>query len=198
LNLRDHEGLNLFFDFVMALGSISVPKDEIQGVLQEFDVRNSLSLLAKKQGMAGKTQSLLYKAQIVHGDLNRGNIFLTDGEPRRVIINDFEHAKIGPSVLNWYDFLLRNFVIYGSRYPIGTDTVLQRCHKLPGNKGANPLLNKLTTELLNACQFPLVLHGQLIVLYMSYLCQDPVVSDPEALLRFLKSMDFNLAVVGSW
>jgi hypothetical protein len=137
-------------------------------------------------------QNLLQKAQIIHGDFNNRNILVSRVEPRRAVIIDFEHAKIGPAVFNWYDFLLRNFVIYGGRYPIKTSVVLERCNKLGGNQKAYPALNKLTAKFLNACQVPVTLHGQLTLLYLGYLCQDPIVTNPEAVFRALLSMDFEI------
>jgi len=115
LNLSDLEGLNLFHDFLINLSCLAIPNNEIQGILLEFDIRDDLSLLAKNQGLCSEIQELTQRAQIMHGDLNKSNIFISKGEPHRAIVIDFEHVKIGPSVLNWYDFLLRNFVIYGSR-----------------------------------------------------------------------------------
>lgn len=192
LNSSDPKDLNLFFNFVMALSQFSVPENEIQAIPQEFDIRDTLSASAKKQGLTGKIQDVLQKAQIIHGDFNNRNILISRLEPRRAAIIDFEHAKIGPAVFNWYDFLLRNFVIYGGRYPIKTGVVLERCHKLPGGKKAYPVLNKLTAKFLNACQVPVTLHGQLTLLYLCYLCQDPIVTDPEAVFRALLSMDFKI------
>lgn len=192
LNPRDPKDLNLFFDFVVALSQFSVPENEIQATPEEFDIRDTLSASAKKQGLTKNMQNLLQKAQIIHGDFNNRNILVSRVEPRRAVIIDFEHAKIGPAVFNWYDFLLRNFVIYGGRYPIKASVVLERCHKLAGNQKAYPALNKLTAKFLNACQVPVTLHGQLTLLYLGYLCQDPIVTDPEAVFRALLSMDFEI------
>jgi len=192
LNLSDHKGLSLFFDSVVSLSRLSVPENQMQGIPHEFDIRDRLSALATKQGLTGRIQDELKNAQIIHGDLNKGNILLSTKAPRRAIFIDFEHAKIGPAVLNWYDFLLRNLVIYGGRYPIKTDVVLQRCQKLPGNEEADPFLSKLTAKFLNCCRVPLDLHGHLTILYMSYLCQDPLVANQNAIFRTLASMDFRV------
>jgi len=192
LKLGNHKDLYLFFDFVFELSQLFLSENDIQGILKDFDIRNIISALREKQGLANEIQDLIRRPQIIHGDLNKGNIFISRMEPRCVIVIDFEHAKVGPAVFNWYDFLLRNFVIYGNKYPIPTDILLRRCQKLPGNKEAEPIFNKLTVKFLNGCQIPLTLHGQLTLLYMCYLCQDPIVVDPEAVFRTLLSMDFKI------
>jgi serine/threonine protein kinase len=192
LSLKDSEGLYLLTDFVTALSQLSVPESEMEDVCKRFDIRETLSSLAKKHGLRGELRNLLQKGQIIHGDLNRGNIFLSRLRPRRLAIIDFEHAKIGPGVLNWYDFLLRNLVILGGRYPIKTDVVLQRCYKLPGTRKANPLLSEMTRQFLDACNVPRALHGPLIILYMSYLFQDAIVTEPEIVIKTVKSMDLRV------
>ena len=189
LDLKDPRHLDILVEFLMSFCEISIPLDEIQGIPQAFDMRASLSEIAETNGFAGRMQEVLKKSQIVHGDLSNGNILFSKAMPRQPIIIDFEHAKVGPAVLNWYDFLLRNFVLYGGRFPIDGMVVLKRCRNLPGNKNSDPFLSKLTAKFLNFCQIPLDLHGQLTVLYMSYLCRDPVVSEPDAVVSALKLMD---------
>jgi len=192
LNLRAKEDLRSFFEFISEFDQIYIPEANIKGVLREFDIRNRLIDLAENEKLNGEFERILRRPQIIHGDLNKGNIFITRTVRSRIIINDFEHAKVGPAVLNWYDFLLRNLVIYGSSYPIETDIALQRCQRLPGNKNSNPVLNKMTATFLDLCQVPLELHPQLTILYMRYLFQDPVVNDPDTLINAIKSMKYRL------
>jgi len=73
--------------------------------------------------------------------------------------------------------------------PIKTSIVQERCHRLPGNKKAKTMLNSLTARYLEACGVSLALHSQLTALHMSYLCQDPVVSEPDAVISSLKLID---------
>ena len=192
LNLQAEKDLQLFLAFLSEFSGILIPRTEIKGIFQEFDIRQRLMHLAKQDKSHRQLEDILKRPQIIHGDLNRGNIFVSSMPSPAIVINDFEHAKIGPAVLNWYDFLLRNLVIYGAIYPMRIDIVLRRCSKLPGNKNANPVLNKLTVMFLDICQVPLALHSQLTILYMRYLCQDPIVHDPEAVINVLKSMQFKI------
>lgn len=192
LDPRESKDLNPILDLLVTLNEISLNENEIQGIPGSFDIRGPLSGLAKRHGLTGKIQDLLKRAQILHGDLDRRNILLSKVKPRMPVLIDFEHAKIGPAVLNWYDFVLRNFVIYGGQYPLETSVVMERCRKLPGNENAKSVLNRLTVKFLEACQVPLSLHSQLTALYMSYLCQDPVVTEPEVIISALRSMDLNI------
>jgi ubiquinone/menaquinone biosynthesis C-methylase UbiE/uncharacterized protein YbaR (Trm112 family) len=192
LDPNDPKDVSLFLDLLVDLNRISIDENEIQHIPEAFDVRSRLKELAKAHGLSKGIEDLLGRAQIIHGDLDKRNILLDERKPRSPVLIDFEHAKVGPAVLNWYDFLLRNFVIYGGQYPIKTTIILKRCRRLPGNKEAKKTLNKLTANFLEACGVSLALHGHLIALHMSYLCQDPLVSDPEDIIRHLKSTDFHI------
>ena len=192
LNLRAKEDLRLFFEFISEFDQIYIPEANIKGILREFDIRYRLIELAEKETLSSEFERILRRPQIIHGDLNKGNVFISRTGSPRIIINDFEHAKVGPAVLNWYDFLLRNLLIYGGRYPIETEIALQRCHRLPGNKRASHVLNKMTATFLYSCQVPLELHPQLTILYMRYLFQDQVVNDPDTLIKAIKSTKHSL------
>lgn len=194
LDPNDPEDVSLLLEVLVDLNKISIDEHEIRRIPKSFDMRSRLSDLAKTYGLAEWVKDLLGKAQIIHGDLDKRNILLHGGKSRSPVLIDFEHAKVGPAVLNWYDFLLRNFVIYGGQYPIKTSIVLKRCRRLPGNRKANKMLTRLTANFLNACGVSFTLHGQLVALYMSYLCQDPVVTDPDDIINHLKSTNFNIEV----
>ena len=94
--------------------------------------------------------------------------------------------------MNWYDFLLRNFVIAGDRIPLSSQTVIDRFRRLPGISESQPLLSHLTAQFLNECEVPIDRHHQYVTLYMHYLCQDPVVDDPDKALEALSEMEFSL------
>jgi len=183
------QDVSLLLDVLVDLNKISIDENEIRRIPKPFDIRSRLSQLAKTHGLTGPIEDLLGRAQIIHGDLDKRNILLHGGKPRVPVLIDFEHAKVGPALLNWYDFLLRNLVIYGGQYPIKTSIVQERCHRLPGNKKAKTMLNSLTARYLEACGVSLALHSQLTALHMSYLCQDPVVSEPDAVISSLKLID---------
>ena len=160
--------------------------------MKKADIRTRLQSLAYKDGLHQEITNIIRLPQVIHGDLNKSNIFISRNNSEKIVINDFEHAKIGPGVLNWYDFLLRNLVIYGSTYPIRTDTTLERCTKLPGNIKADPLLNKMTAMFLDCCRIRMAMHKQLIILYLRYLCQDAIVSDPDKVINFIKLAKYKL------
>jgi hypothetical protein len=189
LDPNDPKDLSLFLDLLVNLNKISIDENEIRRIPKFFDVRSRLSELTKTHGLTSRVEDLLGRAQIIHGDLDKRNILLHERKPRIPVLIDFEHAKVGPAVFNWYDFLLRNFVMYGGQYPIKTSIVQERCRKLPGNMEAKAMLNRLTVKFLEACSVPLALHGELTALYMSYLCQDPIVLEPDAVVDALKFMD---------
>jgi ubiquinone/menaquinone biosynthesis C-methylase UbiE len=189
LDPNDPMDVSLLLDLLVDLNKISIGEKDIRRIPKPFDVRSRFSELAKTHGLTEPIEDLLGRAQIIHGDLDKRNILLNGGKPRLPVLIDFEHAKVGPAVLNWYDFLLRNFVIYGGQYPIKTSIVQERCRRLPGNKNAKVMLNSLTAKFLEACSVPLALHSELTALYMSYLCQDPLVSEPDAVVSALKLID---------
>jgi ubiquinone/menaquinone biosynthesis C-methylase UbiE len=192
LSVEAENDLQLFFDFLLKFSNIQVPDPEIKGVLTEFDIRDRLAYLAYEDGLCKDIDRIIRRPQIIHGDLNKNNVLISRNDSAKIAVNDFEHAKIGPGILNWYDFLLRNLVIYGSTYPIKADIVLHRCTKLPGNNKSNPVLNKMTAMFLDRCHIQVAMHKQLIILYMRYLCQDPIVSDPDKVITGIKSGKYKL------
>jgi ubiquinone/menaquinone biosynthesis C-methylase UbiE len=194
LNPNKPEDVTPLIHLLMELSKVSIDENEMQRIPESFDVRSRLKELANTHGLSKRIVDLLGRPQIIHGDLEKRNILFCGAKPRLLVLIDFEHAKVGPGVLNWYDFLLRNFVTYGGQYPIKTSTILKRCRRLPGNKGAKEVLNRSTASFLEACGVSLALHGQLIALHMSYLCQDPVVTDPGYIISQLKSTNFHISL----
>lgn len=192
LNLNNSNDLTMLSDFLMALNGISLAENDVQSIPQTFDIRNHLSTLIQRHELSGEILNTCKGTQIIHGDLNRENIILSRSRPRRLLIIDFEHAKFGPAVLNWYDFLLRNLVMYGDRFPIKTEVIRKRFYRFPGNERCHPVLNSLTVMLLKTSRIPLSLHGQLTTLYLSYLCQDPVASEPEVIISLTRSMELDI------
>jgi hypothetical protein len=192
LDPNNPQQVSLLVDLLADFGKVSIDENEMQRIPETFDVRGLLTELAKACGLTQLIEHMLGRAQIIHGDLDKRNILLHEANPPFLVLIDFEHAKVGPGVLNWYDFLLRNFLFYEGQLPIKANVILKRCRRLPGNKDAKETLNRLTAKFLESCGVSLALHGQLIALYMSYLCRDPVVSDFEHIIRHLKSTDFNI------
>ncbi len=192
LNINDAKSLNLFFDCLESLSKINIPEIKIQRTLTDFDIRDRLTQLALEQGLSENTFKFLKFPNFIHGDLNKNNIFITNEGERRAILLDFEHAKIGPFVLNWYDFICRNLIIFGGKYPLSKNTFIKRFKKVPGNINANSLHNKMTVDFLNACNLPLKIHRDMIILYIAYLCQDPIISDFEAAINLIKSTNLTI------
>lgn len=190
-NLRKTGHLTLFFDCIKEISLFTFVNADIQAIAGEFDIRETLICLARESCLDTET-SFLQRAQFVHGDLNRKNVLIGAGRPPRAVLIDFEHAKIGPAILNWYDFLLRNFILQGKGFPIDSDLVLERCLSLPGNLRASSFLNEMTVNILNHCQVPLAAHKPLIILWLSYLSRDPVITDSGIVLRGIKAMNFTL------
>lgn len=193
LNINDAKSMTLFFDFLKSLSKINIPEIKIQKMLNDFDIRDKLTQLALEHRLSEKIiKKLLKFPGFIHGDLNKNNIYITNGKEKRTIILDFEHSKIGPFVLNWYDFICRNLIIYGGKYPLSNNEFLKRFKKVPGNKKANSLHNQMTVDFLNANNVPLRLHSDLTVLYLAYLFQDPIVTDIETTIKVVKSADLSL------
>ena len=192
MNLNDPEQMKCFHTLVLELNRLSVPQPRVEALFADFDIRTSLMERANKLGFDRAFRESLDRPQFIHGDLNAGNILMSLNGSLHATLIDLEHAKIGPAVLNWYDFLLRNFVIAGDRIPLKSRTVIDRFRRLPGNKDSQPLLSRLTAQFLNECEVPIARHHQYVTLYMHYLCQDPVVDNPKKALDALSDMKFSL------
>jgi len=192
LDPNNPEQVSSLVDLLADFSKVSIDENEMRRIPETFDVRGLLTELANSYGLTQLNDDMLGRAQIIHGDLEKRNILLHGAYPPLLVLIDFEHAKVGPGVLNWYDFLLRNFLLYEGQLPIKANIILKRCLRLPGNKDAKETLNRLTAKFLEACGVSLALHGQLIALHMSYLCRDPVVTEPEHIINHLKSTDFNI------
>ncbi len=193
MNLNDPEQMKCFHTLVLELNRLSVPQPRVEALFADFDIRTSLMERANKLGFDRAFRESLDRPQFIHGDLNAGNILMSLNGSLHATLIDLEHAKIGPAVLNWYDFLLRNFVIAGDRIPLKSRTVIDRFRRLPGNKDSQPLLSRLTAQFLNECEVPIARHHQYVTLYMHYLCQDPVVDNPKKALDALSDMKFSLS-----
>jgi hypothetical protein len=177
---------------LLELGRLTVPPHELNGVFAESDLRQSLREKAREQELLNPLGAVLDRAQILHGDLNRGNILLDSQNGRQLTLVDFEHARIGPSVLNWYDFILRNLLIALDRLPINAGTVIRRLERLPGNRRAERWLDRLTIEYLEGCLVSRDLHQPLLIVYLSHLCSDRIINEPDRVLNALKHQDLNL------
>ena len=192
INVTDSESLKSFSSFLLKLNDLSLEQSDIETIPAEFDIRDTLSMIAEENKFGGEILQILRRAQIIHGDLNRGNILVDSTHKTMAGLIDFEHAKIAPNVLNWYDFLLRNFVLYGRNLPIDSTVVLKRCRKLPGHIQSVPLLNTLTRDFLRSCKINAFLHSQFVILYAVYLCQDPIVRDIEIVVEGIKAMNLTV------
>ena len=192
ININNAESMNSVLDLLKSLASINISESTVKKAPNGIDIRENLIQLAIGQNLPESILKCLKSPNFIHGDLNKNNVYVTNGKPKRAILLDFEHAKIGPFVLNWYDFICRNLIIYGSKYPLSKDIFVKRFAKLPGNKNANPLMNKMTTQFLNACNLPLSMHKDMIILYISYLCQDHIISDYEAAIKLIKSTSLTI------
>ena len=193
MNLNDPDQLKCFHTLVLELSRLSFPQPRVEGFFADFDIRKGLMERATELGFDRTFRESLNRSQFIHGDLNAGNILMCLNGSLHATLIDLEHAKIGPAVLNWYDFLLRNFVIAGDRIPLNSQTVIGRFRRLPGNTGTQPFLSRLTAQFLNECEVPLARHHQYVTLYMHYLCQDPIVDKPEKVLDALSNMEFSLS-----
>jgi ubiquinone/menaquinone biosynthesis C-methylase UbiE len=190
--INNAKSLYLFLDLLKSLALINIPENIIKKVPKSIDIRDKLTQLAIGQGLSDNTLKCIKSPNFIHGDLNKTNIYIANGKPVRAILLDFEHAKIGPFVLNWYDFICRNLILYGGKYPLSKDTFLKRFTKIPGNKYANPLIDKITAQFLNACNLPLSMHRDMLILYIAYLCQDPIIRDFEAAINLIKSTNLKI------
>ena len=193
MNLNDPEHLKCFHTLVLELSRLSIPQPRVEAVFADFDIRKDLMERANELGFDRAFRESLNRSQFIHGDLNAGNILMCLNGSLHATLIDLEHAKIGPAVLNWYDFLLRNFVIVGDTFPLNSQTVIDRFRRLPGSTETQPLLSRLTAQFLNECEVPLARHHQYVTLYMHYLCQDPVVDNAEKALDALSDMEFSLS-----
>jgi ubiquinone/menaquinone biosynthesis C-methylase UbiE len=189
---NDPDQLKCFLALALELGRLSVSQARMEGVFADFDIRKTLMERANELGFDRVFRESLNKPQFIHGDLNAGNILMHLNESLHATLIDFEHAKIGPAVLNWYDFLLRNFVIAGDELPLNSETVIGRFKRLPGSVEAHTLLSDLTVQFLRECDVPLARHRQYVALYMHHLCQDPIVDRPEKALGALSGMELSL------
>lgn len=192
INIYNEECLKSFLDLLKSLAKINIPDDAVEKAPNGIDIRDNITQLAIGQGLSGNKLKYFNSSNFVHGDLNKDNIYISNGNRKRTILLDFEHAKIGPFVLNWYDFICRNLIIFGGKYPLNKDIFLKRFAKIPGNKSANPLMNKMTVEFLNVCNLSLNIHKDMIIIYMAYLFQDPIIDDQDTILNFIKSTNLAL------
>ena len=193
LQLGQQQSLESLVEILLELCKLSVPPHELNGVFADCDIRQTLRRIALQQGLVDQLGEILYRAQVLHGDLNLGNILCDPQNPHQLTLVDFEHARIGPAVLNWYDFILRNLLIAGDALPLSAKTVIRRLQRLPGNRNADPAMNRLTADYLDGCRLSRDLHHPLLTLYLRHLCSDPIIDEPNRVLDALRQQKLSLA-----
>jgi len=193
LSLSDICGIRAFYTFISSFSLLFIPDHSYRRVAVDFDIRDTFSELALKYQMGEDVFNLLENRQVIHGDLNTNNILLVrQHKALSVVLIDFEHVKIGPAVFNWYDFLLRNYILQGGNYPLSPKMAIRRFEKFPGNASAEQELTDLTAKFLTDCHVPLSMHSLLTRLYFLYLNRDDIVAGNEVMNIEIERMDLQL------
>lgn len=176
VNMKDRSWLKNFCNTVCMMGDMNIRPGDMPEIYAKIDIREKLAGLAEKHGLKAGLIPLLQKSGIIHGDLNCGNIMEKGSE---IIILDFEHATIGPPVLNWYDFLLRNLVFHARSYPLKSSIIIKRLENL----ARKPDYTDYTNEILDSHGAPRDTHTQLIALYTAWLLRDKIVDNPAKVIK---------------
>ena len=191
LRLKDRKAHQLMANAIAELCRIEFSKELVSREFVEIDDRHRLQDLVSKNGLNPRLREFVNRRQVFHCDLQGRNII--HGPQRdRVFLLDFEHVRIGAGILNWYDFLVRNAVLRGDRYPLASGLVFERFKLVACGKGLYNSLRNVTRWLLLETGTPVELHRDLLILYVSYMCQNPIVDAPESLLAGIADMAFEL------
>lgn len=188
LNIKKRHCVRSLVHIMGMFGELNVKSEDMPSIFEKIDIRENLADIVRENGLSPELHSFLQKSQIIHGDLNSGNIIVYKEEDK-IILLDFEHARIGPAVLNWYDFLLRNLVINARRHPMQGAVVIKRLEKL----SRNAAYIDCTKAILEKFGVPHDLHGQFIALYIGWLFRDKITNDPDKVMDDVKGMKFRLS-----
>jgi serine/threonine protein kinase len=167
---------------------LDIKPEEMPEIYENISTKKRFMDIIREYNLSTELDLFLQNSQIIHGDLNSGNIIL-DGETCKITLLDFEHAWIGPAVLNWYDFLLRNLVLNARRYPMECSVVIKRLEKLSHNAD----YFDCTKAILEKYGVHHDLHGQFMALYMGWLLRDKIVNEPGKVMEAVKHMEFSLS-----
>lgn len=185
LQLADRREMRLFHEKILELCRADIPGAMERESFKDADIRGTLAALVEKHGLDPGLKGVIDRFQVIHGDLNAGNIFVDKADPWRIVLLDFEHACIGPAILNWYDFLLRNFVLKEDIFPVANAIAHERYRRLIDGRLQGGYIRELSLSLLRECELPAHLHGQLMLLYMIFLCRNRIVTDAAGLIKEL-------------
>jgi len=185
LSLTRRNDLYIFQRLINELCRIEIPEELMRGWKSQFYMLAELEKIIDNFGLNPALRNIAQKTQFVHGDLDLANIFMAGKAFDEIVLLDLEHAKVGPAVLNWYDFLLRNFVIQDGPVPIAISIARKRYQKLVSKAWQKTFLGRLNRQILQACGVSEDLHPQLLFLYLAYLTRDPVFQESTGLLTEL-------------
>lgn len=185
LRLSRRKDLSIFQGLISELCRVEIPEELVRGWKPLFHMLSELEDIIHKFGLNPALRDIVQKRQFVHCDLTLANIFIAGKAFDEIVLLDLEHAKVGPAVLNWYDFLIRNFIMQDEPFPIAISVIRKRYRKLAGKAWQKTFLGGLNRQILRACGVSGDLHPQLLFLYLAYLTRDPVFQEPAVLLNQL-------------
>lgn len=185
LNIKEGSNVRNLTNIIGMFAELNLKREEMPEIYDRIDTRDRFKDIVREYGLSTGLLFFLQMSQIIHGDLNTGNI-IVDKETSKITLLDFEHVRIGPAVLNWYDFVLRNLVLNARRYPMQGAVVIKRLEKLSNNAD----YFDFTKAILNKFGVPHDLHCQFMALYMGWLFRDNIATDPGKVMDAVKHMDF--------
>jgi len=187
LNIKELPAIRRLSHIIGMFAELDIKHEEIPDIYNNISIKKRLMDIIREYNLSTELDLFIQKSQIIHGDLNSGNIFV-DTETGKITLIDFEHVWIGPAVLNWYDFLLRNFILNARRYPMKDAVVIRRLEKLSHNVD----YFDCTKAILEKYEVHRDFHGQFMALYMGWLFEDKIVNEPKKVMEAVKRIDFSM------